>query len=216
VFLQKPIRPSRCRFGTAADGHGGPDGKRPERAGQEIEKEAFMDKRTSNVSFSMMAFCFKIRDLFSPPMKIVAEVGIAPGNSVLDYGCGPGSHTIAAAEIAGETGKTYGVDIHPSALKAVRRAAAKKNLKNVETILTDCPTDLSDNSIDVVLLYDTYHDLEDPGAVMKELHRILKPDSTLSFSDHHMKDKEIVPRIEGTGLFKFASRARKSFLFRSI
>jgi ubiquinone/menaquinone biosynthesis C-methylase UbiE len=175
-----------------------------------------MDKPMGNMSFSIMSFYFKIRDVFSPPQKIVAELGIEPGDHVLDYGCGSGSHAIAAAELVGESGKVYAVDIHPSALRWVNRAASKRNLKNIETILTDCPTDLSDDSVDVILLYDTYHDLSEPDGVMSELLRILKTGSILSFSDHHMKTEEIAPRIEKKGRFKLYKRANKSFLFRKV
>jgi ubiquinone/menaquinone biosynthesis C-methylase UbiE len=175
-----------------------------------------MDRPMGNMSFSMMSFCFKIRDLFSPPQKTVAEVGLKPGNQVIDYGCGPGSYAIAAAELVGKTGKVYAVDIHPSALQRVNRTAKKRNLKNVETILTDCPTDLCDNSIDAALLYDTYHDLSEPDGVMSELFRILKPGSILSFSDHHTRAEEIVPRMEKAGQFKLFRRANKSFLFRKV
>lgn len=62
-----------------------------------------------------------------------------------------------------------------------------KKLANVETIHSDCKTGLPDNSVDAVLLYDTFHDLSDPDGVLEELHRVLKPDGILSFSDHHMK-----------------------------
>ena len=169
-----------------------------------------------NMSFNMMSLFFKIRDLFSPPEKTVGEVGIKPGDNVLDYGCGPGSYAIAAADLVGDSGKVYAVDVHPLALRRVAAAASKKNLHNVETILTDCPTDLEAESIDAALLYDTYHDLGDPLGVMKELHRILKPGSILSFSDHHMKAEEVVPEVERSGLFRLLKKSEKSFLFGRI
>jgi len=169
-----------------------------------------------NVSFNMMSLMFKIRDLLSPPQKTLAEVGIRPGDYVLDYGCGPGSYTIAAADLVGDSGKVYAVDIHLLAIERVGGAASKKNLKNVETILTDGPTDLEAESIDVALLYDTYHDLGDPSGVMKELHRIMKPESVLSFSDHHMKKEEIVTQVEESGLFRLSKKGERSFIFKRL
>ena len=99
-----------------------------------------MDKPYSNLTFRLMSINFKLRDLFSPPENTLKEVGIKPGDSVLDYGCGPGSYTIAAAQMVGDSGKVYALDIHPFAVRQVQKKAAKKGLNNIETILSDCAT----------------------------------------------------------------------------
>ena len=170
------------------------------------EKEAIMNKTMSNFHFKFMSFGYKFRDFFLPRKNILKEVGVKPGFHILDYGCGPGGYITAAEELVGKSGKVYALDIHPLAIQTVKNIASKKQLTNVETICSDYETGLADNSIDVVLLYDTFHDLSDPDGVLEELHRVLKPDGILSFSDHHMKENEIVSKITDKGLFK---RARK-------
>jgi len=45
----------------------------------------------------------------------------------------------------------------------------------VETILSDRKTGLPDNSIDIILLYDTFHGLSEPNMVLEELCKVLKP-----------------------------------------
>jgi ubiquinone/menaquinone biosynthesis C-methylase UbiE len=172
-----------------------------------------MDKPASNFHFKLMAFTFKLRDFFSPRKNILKEAGIRPGFRVLDYGCGPGSYTTAAAELVGGSGKVYALDIHPLAIRMVRDIASKNKLTNVETILSDCKTGLPDNSVDVVLLYDTFHDLSDPNGVLQELHRVLKPDGLVSFSDHHMKEQEIISRVTETGLFKLSRKGERTYSF---
>ncbi|MBL7118375.1 MAG: class I SAM-dependent methyltransferase [Candidatus Syntrophoarchaeum sp.] len=165
-----------------------------------------MNKTMSNFHFKFMSFGYKFRDFFLPRKNILKEVGVKPGFHILDYGCGPGGYITAAEELVGKSGKVYALDIHPLAIQTVKNIASKKQLTNVETICSDYETGLADNSIDVVLLYDTFHDLSDPDGVLEELHRVLKPDGILSFSDHHMKENEIVSKITDKGLFK---RARK-------
>jgi ubiquinone/menaquinone biosynthesis C-methylase UbiE len=160
-----------------------------------------------------MSFIYKFRNLFSPRKGVLKEVGIKPGFHVLDYGCGPGSYTTPLAELVGESGKIYALDIHPLAIKKVQKIASKKQLMNVETILSDCKTELPDNSIDVVLLYDTFHNLSDPNGVLDEIHRVLKPDVILSFSDHHMKEDEIVSKVTSRGLFKLSKKGEKTYSF---
>jgi len=64
-----------------------------------------------------------------------------------------------------------------------------------------------------VFLYDTYHDLAEPGRVLQELHRILKPGGMLAFSDHHMRDEQIVSEIAGVGPFRLQKRNKKTYSF---
>ena len=61
-------------------------------------------------------------------------------------------------------------------------------MDNLKTILTNCSTKLPDGTIDVMLLYDIYHNLSNPNEVLGELHRVLKSMGILSLSEHHMKE----------------------------
>jgi ubiquinone/menaquinone biosynthesis C-methylase UbiE len=119
-----------------------------------VEKEKKMDKPMSDFRFRAMAFLFQVRDLIRPRENILAEVELEPNLHVLDFGCGPGSYTLLAAQQVGATGKVYALDIQPTAIKYVQEAAQKRGLTNIETIRSDCATGLADESIDVVLLYD--------------------------------------------------------------
>jgi len=172
-----------------------------------------MDKPMSNFDFQFMSVGYKFRDFFLPRKNTLEEVGIETGFHVLDYGCGPGSYIIPLAELVGESGKIYALDIHPLAIQKVQGIVSKKQLLNVETILSDYQTGLPDNNLDVVLLYDIFHHLSDPNAVLKELHRVLKPDGTLSFSDHHMKEKEIVAEVTNSGLFRLSRKGQRTYAF---
>ncbi len=172
-----------------------------------------MDRVESNFGFRVMSFIFKLRDFFLPRKDVLKEVGIKSGFSVLDYGCGPGSYLTATTKLVGNTGKVYALDIHPLAVEKVRDMAAKSELTNVEAILSNCKTGLPENSVDVVLLYDTFHDLSDQNGVLKELHRILKRDGFLSFSDHHMKEDEILTQITIGGLFRLFEKGERTYSF---
>jgi ubiquinone/menaquinone biosynthesis C-methylase UbiE len=172
-----------------------------------------MDKVESNLGFRFMALGYKFRDLRLPRKSVLAEVGIKPGFHVLDYGCGPGSYIAPLAELVGESGKVYALDIHPLAIQKVQRIASRRKLANVETILSDCRTGLPDNSLDVVLLYDIFHHLSDPNRILKELHRVLKPDGVLSLSDHHMKEDEIVSGVTNSGFFTLSRKGRRTYGF---
>ena len=166
-----------------------------------------------HIDFRLMSLAFKIRDFFTPPGVFLKETSVRTGYQILDYGCGPGSYSIEAARMVGPSGKIFSVDINPLAVDTVQEKAIKNGLKNIVTILTDCTLSLADESVDVVLLYDTFHDLVNPSGVLKELHRVLKTGSLLSFSDHHMKETEILGKLTETSLFEFQGKAQKTYRF---
>ncbi len=174
------------------------------------------DKPMSESNFKFMVNHFKNRDSKYPPSKKIEKTSIKNGSIVLDYGCGPGSYTIAAAEIVGNTGKVYAADIHPLAIKEVEKSAKEKGLKNIETILTDCDTNLEDNCIDNILLLDIYHDLSDPLSILKELHRVLKKDGFLSVDDHHFNEDEIKSKITNSKFFEFFERKKELLNFTKV
>jgi ubiquinone/menaquinone biosynthesis C-methylase UbiE len=163
-----------------------------------------------------MSLTYKIRDLRRPRIHVLEEVGIKAGFQVLDYGCGPGSYVIPLAKLVGKSGKIYALDVHPFAIKTVQRLASKKGITNVKVILSDCDTGLPDASIDVVLLYDILHDLENRDKVLAELHRVLKPEGVLSVSDHHLEESEIISRVTKGGLFKFKSKGKRTLSFSKV
>jgi len=160
-----------------------------------------------------MSFIFRLRDILSPRRNVLEEVGIKDGFSILDYGCGPGSYSVVAAQLVGKSGKVYALDIHPLAVQQVQSIASKKKLTNIVTILSDCGTELPNESIDVVLLFDTFHGLSKPDEILAELHRVLKLDGILSFNDHHLKEDEILSMLTERGLFKLSRKGKRVYNF---
>lgn len=172
-----------------------------------------MDRPMPDVAFYGMSLMFKIRDFLSPRDTILQEAGIRPGCRVLDYGCGPGAYVPGIAERVGKTGKVYALDLHPLAVERVRALARNRRLENVETICSDRETKLPDGSVDVVLLYDIFHMLSEPDAVLAELHRILRAGGTLSVLDPHISQERIVAGITGKQLFELEKQGEKSYRF---
>ncbi len=172
-----------------------------------------MAERMSGLTFACMALVFKVRDLIRPPKEKLLEAGIEPGACVLDYGCGTGSFSVGAAELVGGAGKVYALDVHPSAMKSVRRLSAKRGLTNVVPIEADTPAGIEAESIDAVILYDIFHHFPDPAAILRELHRAMKPDAVLSFSDHHMKEDAILSGVTAGGLFELSKKGNRTYTF---
>ncbi len=172
-----------------------------------------MSEPMSDITFKGMTLLFKLRDFLFPRQAILQEAGIRPGFTVLDYGCGPGSYVLGSAAMVGPMGRICALDIHPLAVQSVQNIARRHGLTNVQAILSDCETGLPDDSVNVVLLYDVLHMLSDPGRILAELHRVLKPNGVLSLLDPHMKRDVAVARVTANGLFKLIAQGRKTLSF---
>lgn len=151
--------------------------------------------------------------MLNPGLEIIKEVDLRDGFQVLDFGCGPGGYVLAVSEAIGAKGKLYALDITPLALEMVRKIVDGKRLDNVKTIQSDCDTGLPDEELDIVLLYDVFHDLADQNAVLSELHRVLKSNGVLSFSDHHLKESQIISGVTGSGLFRLLRKNQRTYSF---
>ena len=169
-----------------------------------------------NTWFRLMVLEFKIRDFFRPRKEIIQEVELKEGFNVLDFGCGPGGYVPAVSEAIGPSGKLYALDTMPIALEMVNKNANEMEMANVRTIRSDCDTGLPEGDIDVALLYDVFHDLDDQNAVLTELHRVLKPSGILSVIDHHLKEQEIVSSITSSGFFRLQRKKLRTYAFAKI
>lgn len=168
----------------------------------------------SNLSFCLMSWEFRLRDWLHPPSEALREAGVDVGMTILDFGCGPGGFTLAAARLIGPEGLFYAVDIHPLAIKSVQRAAYKQRFNNIRTVFGESTTDIPPGSVDIVLLYDVLHGVLDPDIALVELHRTLKPEGSLSVSDHHLQGNSLQSTVTGHGLFRLVRSMRRQFLFR--
>jgi len=157
----------------------------------------------SAIGFRLMTLMYWVRDLLEDPRRILDMAKLEEGMNVADYGCGPGSFTIPAAQIVGEGGRVYAVDIHPLAISSVRGRAAKKGLRNVEAILVrGYDTGIQASTIDRVLLIDAIHRIEDTDALLHEIRRMLKADGLLFMHKGHMPMAEQRELIKRRGLFE--------------
>ena len=166
----------------------------------------------SNLAFHLMSMGSRLRD-WLPPIKILQEAGVHFGMTVLDFGCGPGGFSLAAARLVGPEGCVYAMDIHPLAVKSVQRAADKQGFNNIQTVFGGSLVDVPEGSVDIALLYDVLHDLPDPGLTLVELRRVLKSKGVISVSDHHLKEAPLRSIVTGSGHFRLIRSNRWTFQF---
>ena len=106
--------------------------------------------------------------------------GATAGGTVVDYGCGPGYFTLAAARRVGAGGTVYAVDLEPRMVELVRRRAAEAGLANVAAVASDgTRADLPDGIADYIICVQIMHYADGRDgqvAIAHDLHRLLKPD----------------------------------------
>jgi ubiquinone/menaquinone biosynthesis C-methylase UbiE len=151
--------------------------------------------------------------VFKPPRKVLQETNIKANDTVLDFGCGPGSYSLAAARLVGEKGRVYSLDIHPMAIKSVTRRAKLQGLKNIDPVLSEGDTGLPDKSIDIILVYDVFHEFAEPKKTLAEMHRLLKDKGIISLHDHHLEEEEITSGMTQGNYFQLAKKDKKTYTF---
>ncbi len=113
---------------------------------------------------------------FFDPDRILAKLGFAsPQADVVEFGCGYGTFTVAAA--ARTRGTVFAIDIEPDMIEATRHKAEERGLKNVRVALRDFVTNgtgLADESVGWALLFNILH-TENPVRLLREAYRLLQP-----------------------------------------
>jgi len=141
--------------------------------------------------------------------EVLTKVGIRKAQIILDYGCGSGNFTIPSARIVGKQGKVYAFEARPDLLERVKERARKEGLTNIETTLSDRSkpnTNLQDESVDVIVVYDVMHEIGDRRGLLQELSRVLKRDGILSVFPMHMGTENFIDVMRGYGLFCLRNR----------
>jgi len=124
------------------------------------------------------------RDLWQLPDQIMDTLGVAEGSVVADIGAGGGWFTIRLARRVGANGLVYAEDIQPQMLEATMRRVARESLRNVRPVLgTAEDPHLPAGALDAVLIVDTYHEIDSPDAMLRNIAKALKPQGRVGVVD---------------------------------
>lgn len=117
--------------------------------------------------------------------RVMDILSVSAGKNVADIGAGSGWFTVRAAKRVGD-GTVYAVDINPAAVRYITSRAEKEKLQNVKAILSK-PDDpmLPTNSIDAVLLLKTYHEVEHPMELLRNVRAALRTGAKIGIIDRN-------------------------------
>ncbi|OLS16084.1 MAG: SAM-dependent methyltransferase [Promethearchaeota archaeon CR_4] len=159
-----------------------------------------------NLNFRILSFFLRRMKSNVMIKRMLREVGISSGQTVLDYACGPGLFTIEAAKMVGSNGRVYATDLQPLAKKYIEKGARETGLSNISIFITNGKLDIPDATVDVALLFDVIHYLKNRNEVFHEIHRVLKVGGFLAVDVHHIDSETAIKRVTESQLFKLASQ----------
>jgi len=121
--------------------------------------------------------------------KIFDLAGIQEGHKVADIGCHEGFLSVRLSLRVGESGGVYAVDVREDRLENLKGNLEDRNIKNVEVILGDYDNPkLPIETLDAVIVMDTYHEIDDYMQVLGHIYSALKPGGQILVLEK-LKDK---------------------------
>jgi SAM-dependent methyltransferase len=137
------------------------------------------------------------RETEEKPDLAIQAINIKSGSTVADIGAGVGYMTWRLAERVGPSGIVYGEDIQQPMLDMLTKNMTARHLNNVHPVLgTPDDPKLPNNSLDLVLLVDVYHEFSEPEKMLDHLRAALKPQGRIVFLEYRAEDPEVPIRPE--------------------
>ena len=132
------------------------------------------------------------REKAENPQAVIEHLDLKPTDTVADLGTGTGYFAFRIANLVPE-GKVYAVDIQPEMLEVVSQIEEENNITNVETILgTEDNPNLPENSVDLALMVDAYHEFAYPREMISNLYNSLKPGGRVVLVEYRQENPMIM------------------------
>ena len=121
--------------------------------------------------------------------EVVKSLELKPGDIVADLGAGTGLFEPQLAYAIGTRGRVYAVEIDKGFLDEIDRKVDELHISQIETVL-GTPTDpkLPTRAVDVALMHDVLHHVEQRQAYLKAAAQYLKPTGRIAVVEFNPKD----------------------------
>jgi ubiquinone/menaquinone biosynthesis C-methylase UbiE len=134
------------------------------------------------------------RDAWQKPDRVVAALGLAPGDVACDVGAGPGYLALRMARAVGPRGAVYAIDVEPRMLAILGRRAREAGLDNVRPILSRGPRGaLPPRRCRVILAVNAFHHFPGGAAYLRRLAGRLAPGGRIVNVDFHRRELPVGP-----------------------
>jgi predicted methyltransferase len=137
------------------------------------------------------------RDAWQKPRELVAALELRPGMWVADLGAGTGYFSRWLDAAVRPSGVVFAVDTEPNLVAHLRTRSEQEKTSTVVPVLAsfDDPR-LPPHALDLVLIVDTYHHLDDRLTYLRRLATTLKPSGRVAIVDWQKHALPIGPPAE--------------------
>jgi ubiquinone/menaquinone biosynthesis C-methylase UbiE len=137
------------------------------------------------------------REAWQKPREVVQALGLAPGMCVADLGAGTGYFSRYLSQAVGETGSVLAAEPEPNLVVHLRQRAEQERSANLVPILAslDNPR-LPAGMVDLILIVDTVHHIDDRVNYLRRLRRFLKPTGRIAVVDFKKQEAPVGPPVE--------------------
>ncbi len=159
--------------------------------------DATVRHRFDDVAHWTKVFDDPARDAWQKPAEVVAALELRPGATVADVGAGTGYFARHLAAAVGPRGTVLAVDVEPALVEHLRGRAEREGLANLTPVLgsADNPR-LPAGKVDLVLLVDTYHHIDDRIDYARRLRAALAPGGRVAIIDWQKRELPVGPSVE--------------------
>jgi SAM-dependent methyltransferase len=132
------------------------------------------------------------RDAWQRPDAVIATLGLDAADRVADIGAATGYFPVRLAAAVPQ-GRVWGIDVEPNLVRYLNARARRERLDNLFAILGTPADPLLPEPVDVVLLVNTYHHVEDRVAYFGRLRSSLREGGRVAVVDFRMGDLPVGP-----------------------
>lgn len=126
------------------------------------------------------------RDAWQKPHQVIEALALKPDAVVADIGSGTGYFAVRLAHFV-PRGRVYGVDTEPDMVKHLAERARREGLGNLFAV-AGAPDDARlPDKVDLILMVDVYHHIEQRESYLRKLARSLKPGGRIAVIDFNAK-----------------------------
>lgn len=122
---------------------------------------------------------------FLEPQDVIAELDLAPGDRVLDFGAGSGYWALPIAQAVGGTGHVYVTDAKPESLSVIKSKARRLGLENLTYFHVSYNTSVMpiQTKVDLILCSNILSIVKDPAKLLRMLKKMAKSGTKLVIVD---------------------------------
>lgn len=112
------------------------------------------------------------------------------GETCADLGSGRGTDVLRMAEMVGDSGKVYGVDLSDGMIEKAKSTASRMGVENAHFLQSDLESlPLSDEELDLIISNCTINHVSDKQSLWNEVFRTLKKGGRFVVSDIYSTDE---------------------------